>query len=850
MRNLKKILALALALVMSMSLVSIASATDFSDDADIEYQEAVEVLTALEVIDGVGNNTFNPDGTVTRAQMAKMITIISLGNVDPSAFLGTTTDLKDINGHWAEAYIKYCYSQGIIAGKGAGRFDPNANVTTAEAAKMLLVAIGYNSDVQGYEGAQWAINVTRDAQLSKFFDELSLTSNQALTRQEAAQMIYNAVQAALIIKTSTVDRNDGTISDHYNPDPSKSLLTETFEVKTSEGLMKEFTYDSVKGEWNYDVTVTDGDALDSKGLPATEDYTDLFRMNVKALWTKNRSGDVVVYGIYAEDSTVMAEGVLDDLDDADLANNRIKVGSTTYRTTNTTVDYYAFNATSKNTIADGTDFNKTGNVLAADSYSMKLIDNTGDGRADEVVYLPYSVGKVGYVGTNTITTNAAGYTSLKLEDIVVYSGIAKDDYVVIIDAANSVTEQDELTKAEIVSGKVTKVSGSSSMIGDTYYKVLDGVTATLGSEYNGVVVNGYLVGTEVTKSDISVNDYAVVIAAENSASGVNSKPQARLLLANGETVVVDVEGTNNSSLKGSLVTYEIDDGVYTLTLSGVETDEGKTDYCGFEYAKNSGISYAYKSAQGYGTINGNVISDDAVIFYQKTGGTYSVITGAELKKATTASITSVSRAYGSVDSSTGMTTIEMAYVIGNMASESDTAYAYLMADAVQVKDSDNNNVYELAVWTTDGKITLTTKNGTAANTAAASLKKGAAFSYKLTDELVSDITAATVSAVTAYNGTAITFAGGTPNPSDGKVTTGTAVNSYINDDTVILYVDRANWEGIADGEPMLAIETSTSGTYYANAAYILSATADADGVKPVKLLVVEIGNNWYNAPID
>ena len=110
MRNLKKILALVLALVMSMSLVSIAGATDFSDDADIDYQEAVEVMTALEIIDGVGNNTFNPNGNVTRAQMAKMITIICLGNVDPSAFLGTTTDLTDINGHWAEAYIKYCYS--------------------------------------------------------------------------------------------------------------------------------------------------------------------------------------------------------------------------------------------------------------------------------------------------------------------------------------------------------------------------------------------------------------------------------------------------------------------------------------------------------------------------------------------------------------------------------------------------------------------------------------------------------------------------------------------------------------------------------------------------------------------
>ena len=212
MRNLKKILALALALVMSMSLVSIASATDFSDDADIDYQEAVEVMTALEIIDGVGGNRFNPKGNVTRAQMAKMITVVSLGNVDVSAFQGTTTDLKDIAGHWAEAYIKYCYSQGIISGKGNGIFDPNANVTAVEAAKMLLVAIGYNSDVQGYEGKQWDINVQRDATTSKFYEDLDVPASNALTRDQAAQLIYNAIQAALI--EATPNWNSSTRTTH------------------------------------------------------------------------------------------------------------------------------------------------------------------------------------------------------------------------------------------------------------------------------------------------------------------------------------------------------------------------------------------------------------------------------------------------------------------------------------------------------------------------------------------------------------------------------------------------------------------------------------------------------------
>ena len=857
MKNLKKVLSLVLALAMALSLMTVAfakEASDYVDYDEITNKEAVEVLTALNVIDGMGNDTFQPNGTLTRAQMAKMITIISLGNVDPSAFLGTVTDLKDINGHWGEAYIKYCYSQGIISGRGNGIFDPNANVTAVEAAKMLLTAIGYNADVQVYTGPSWKINTIRDAQTSGFFENLSVTADKVLTRDEAAQMIYNAVDATLIQKTSSVDRTDGSIIDSYAPYiDGRDLLSETFKVRTTEGVMTDFEYDADKAEWDYTIDdAADTPVASPAELPTGVDYTDLFRMNVKVLWTLDRNGDEVVYGIYAEDSSVLATGVLGDLDLDNLANSKVKVGDNTYRTTGTSLTYYAFGAAASGGVVDNTDFSMSdGTVKIADSYSMKLIDNTGDGKADVVVYQPYTVGKVGYVGQNNITTNATGYTSLKLEDIKVYSGIAKDDYVIITDEANSVTEQDELAKAEMVSGKVVKTSGTKAMIGDTYYKVLSTVTATLGNEYDGVVVNGYLVGTEVTKTDISVSDYAVVVAAETVAGPLNSYRQARLLKSDGTTVIVDV-AANYSGLIGQLVTFEVDDDVYTLKPSDVVTTETAPNYCGFEYAKgsdNDGRSYSYSSVKGYGTINGNVIDDNAVIFYKNTTkNTYSILTGAEFKK-TTSGVTLVYRAYGSTNSSTGMTTIEMALVYGTTASESDTAYAYLLADPVKVQDADKNDVYELTIWTAGGQVTLTTKNGTDANTDAKTMKKGTAFSYKMTDELMSQIDTATVGAVTAYNGTDITFVKGNLNATNGTVDSTGSDASYINDDTVILYVDRGELAGIEGGSVQLAIETTTTGTYYANAAYVLSSTADADGNKPVKLLVVEVNNNWFDATI-
>ena len=211
----KKLLALVLALVMSMSLVTISNAA-FSDADKIDHKEAVDVMNALGVINGMPDGSFNPSGNVTRAEMAKMITITKLGDVDASAFLGTATGLKDIAGHWAEGYIQYCFSQGIIAGKGNGTFAPNANVTAAEAAKMLLVAIGYDPDIQGYVGADWTLATVRDAQTKGFYADLkNLPVTKTLTRDEAAQMLWNAVQAKGVKIVKGWNSDDNKITYRY-----------------------------------------------------------------------------------------------------------------------------------------------------------------------------------------------------------------------------------------------------------------------------------------------------------------------------------------------------------------------------------------------------------------------------------------------------------------------------------------------------------------------------------------------------------------------------------------------------------------------------------------------------------
>ena len=189
----KKLFALILCAVMLLGMIPMAGAAEFKDSKDVSFmaREAVDVMSDLKVITGFPEGTFKPNDTLTRAQAAKILCCCALGVTAADALAAGGTTFSDVPAsHWANKFVEYCAAQGIVAGVGDGKFNPDGKLTGYAFGKMLLVALG--ADGSALTGADWDKN-TRTMLVEKHLDYGVTVNNKDLSRQDACRLALNAL---------------------------------------------------------------------------------------------------------------------------------------------------------------------------------------------------------------------------------------------------------------------------------------------------------------------------------------------------------------------------------------------------------------------------------------------------------------------------------------------------------------------------------------------------------------------------------------------------------------------------------------------------------------------------------
>ena len=212
MRNLKRALSLALATVMTLGLMVVGTgAVGYDDVADTDNVEAIEVLQAVGIMTGDENGNFNPDNLVTRNEMA--VVMSQLLNLNYNYYRGTNpfTDVPA----WAAPYVAACAAEGVTSGIGDGLYGGDQNVTAAQAALMILKALGYFQYQADFEG-DWQVTTIRQASYINLFDNIDASAEEALTRNQIAQLVLNGLKSNLVEFTGNVGATVGDVVIGHN----------------------------------------------------------------------------------------------------------------------------------------------------------------------------------------------------------------------------------------------------------------------------------------------------------------------------------------------------------------------------------------------------------------------------------------------------------------------------------------------------------------------------------------------------------------------------------------------------------------------------------------------------------
>ena len=608
----KKFLSLVLALVMTASLVTVsAGAKEFKDDKDVTYDEAVAVISEVGVVDGDKDGNFRPTDNLSRGAAAKIICNLILGPTTAAELKADTAPYKDVPvSNTFSGYIAYCAKEGIISGYADGSFRPAGTLTGYAFMKMLLGALGYDSTYEGYTGANWSINVAKQAIGIGLNNSLTDEFNGVdfVTREEAALYAFNTLKATLVDYdqkiTTNVNGVDVTISQG-----SAKPVTWT-EGKNKDGNIKKDGFVQFAEEFFPKLYLNN--TTDSFGRPAREweyDGKDIDTYVNNDLLKKEFTTEVTGKDLYdvLGKSTVDSYDFLISVDgetEKDVLGNAFFTEKNILRS-NTKAVGETGNGVLTQVYVDAD--NKDVYIAVINTYLAVATDDYNE-KKDEAYFDVWSVkDQDSSASKMVLVKDTAKVENLTVsgEDFAIEE--VKEDDVVLVRVAEGeikeIMEPEVLSEVEITAfknGSWVTVSGEQYKYNDAiqYDKdVLDDYDDTnmKNTTYNVYLdAYGYAIGVEVVEESSS---YLFLAGLDGSNTNLsNRNVDANVIFMDGTLATVQVnfkdsEAADGTSLQpGALMNtwckYTVNgDKVYTLTevadsKATFENSDGSTDKAG------------------------------------------------------------------------------------------------------------------------------------------------------------------------------------------------------------------------------------------------------------------------------
>ena len=248
---------------------------------------------------GIMDADADPEATITRAEMAKIV-MMCIGQGEDLA--PTDTQFTDVNAsNEYSGYIQLAGSAGIMVGSGDGTFNPNGNVTYNQMVKLLTHAIGHEAFAQAAGGYPGGYLIT--ASNNEMLVGTTPAGEQAVSHGVAAILIKNALDIDVYERISYGD------SYEYVSKAGVTTLTKFFDVYEFQGVITANHFASLSGTASLkeDEILLDGATVIKTGESGAEDYLG-YLVNLYVKVDKDARYNTIVAAYPLETATTVVNG--------------------------------------------------------------------------------------------------------------------------------------------------------------------------------------------------------------------------------------------------------------------------------------------------------------------------------------------------------------------------------------------------------------------------------------------------------------------------------------------------------------------------------------------------------------